>query len=319
MSAEPENNLPGTCKTTKSTVLETGAKAIQDFKPVNNICAHLNAFHVYASDKTRCVEANHYCSHITEDIRQCLIYATPSANSPLIGIEYMITPKLFSTLPESEKALWHTHIYEVSSGMLIMPKSSSLVPDAAWDAAETSEMRDILPLYGKTYHLWQVDRGDKVPLGGPELMGSFLNEEGVRGVFGGREGGLEELVGERDKRFGVDFRDKADKRRGMVEEVLGGIERDGGMVCFVMMVMCDDNLNCNVCCMQTNQNDIEKSTVLLRYGLSPVVTTQPSIPIIKWGPSQAIVQGIPSQVMRCTIHLASLSTLTRSGVEFRQR
>ncbi|PYI08966.1 DUF1264-domain-containing protein, partial [Aspergillus sclerotiicarbonarius CBS 121057] len=170
MSTEPETHLPGTCKTTKSTVLETGAKAIQDFKPVNNICAHLNAFHVYASDKTRCVEANHYCSHITEDIRQCLIYSTPHATSPLIGIEYMITPKLFSTLPPEEKSLWHTHIYEVRSGMLIMPKPSpssshttpspsSLVPDTAWEAAETAEMRDILPLYGKTYHFWQVDRG----------------------------------------------------------------------------------------------------------------------------------------------------------------
>ncbi|RAK99494.1 OBAP family protein [Aspergillus ibericus CBS 121593] len=235
MSTETENNLPGTCKTTKSTVLETGAKAIQDFKPVNNICAHLNAFHVYASDKTRCVEANHYCSHITEDIRQCLIYATPHANSPLIGIEYMITPKLFATLPPSERALWHTHIYEVSSGMLIMPKpstttsASSLVPDAAWEVAETSEMRDIVPLYGKTYHFWQVDRGDKVPLGEPVLMGSFLDEEGVKGVLGGKgEGGLGELLRERDERFGVDHREKAERRKGMVEEVVRGMERVDG-------------------------------------------------------------------------------------------
>ncbi|PWY94287.1 DUF1264-domain-containing protein [Aspergillus sclerotioniger CBS 115572] len=274
---ETEHNLPGTCKTTKSTILETGAKAIQDFKPVNNICAHLNAFHVYASDKSRCVEANHYCSHITEDIRQCLIYAHPTPNSPLIGIEYMITPKLFSTLPESEKALWHTHIYEVSSGMLIMPKpTSSLVPDAAWNAAETSEMRDILPLYGKTYHFWQVDRGDKVPLGGPELMASFLDEEGVRRVVKGEGGGLGELVGERDGRFGVDFREKRELRRGMVEEGLGGIEKEGGMV----------------------PGEYLSTWILsLWFGdvfMSPVVTTQPSIPITKWGPSQAIVQGIPS-------------------------
>ncbi|PYH82583.1 hypothetical protein BO82DRAFT_353545 [Aspergillus uvarum CBS 121591] len=55
--------------------------------------------------------------------------------------------------------------------------------------------------------------------------------------------------------------------------------------------------------------------------LSPVVTTQPPIPIVKWGPGRAIVQGNPPprRVGNCTIHLASLSTLTRSGVEFRQR
>jgi hypothetical protein len=39
---------------------------IQDFTPVKQICAHLNAFHVYANDPTRCVEANHYCTHLTE-------------------------------------------------------------------------------------------------------------------------------------------------------------------------------------------------------------------------------------------------------------
>lgn len=38
----------------------------QDFAPVKSICAHLNAFHVYADDPKRIVEANHYCSHLTE-------------------------------------------------------------------------------------------------------------------------------------------------------------------------------------------------------------------------------------------------------------
>ena len=38
----------------------------QDFAPVKQICAHLNAFHAYADDPTRCVEANHYCSHVNE-------------------------------------------------------------------------------------------------------------------------------------------------------------------------------------------------------------------------------------------------------------
>ncbi|KAL4802093.1 hypothetical protein BDV18DRAFT_147498 [Aspergillus unguis] len=47
------------------------------------------------------------------------------------------------------------------------------------------------------------------------------------------------------------------------------------------------------------------------------LTTQPPIPIVKWGPSRAIVQGLAEA--RIEINLASLSTLTRSGVEFRQR
>ncbi|KAJ4288779.1 hypothetical protein N0V88_007315 [Collariella sp. IMI 366227] len=64
------SRVPGSERCVKSTILETGAKMTQDFSPIQNICAHLNAFHVYASDPTRVVEANHYCGHLTEDVRQ---------------------------------------------------------------------------------------------------------------------------------------------------------------------------------------------------------------------------------------------------------
>ena len=40
----------------------------QNFEPTKAICAHLNAFHVYANDTTRCVETDHYCSHISADV-----------------------------------------------------------------------------------------------------------------------------------------------------------------------------------------------------------------------------------------------------------
>ena len=45
-----------------NTLLETGASMVQNFAPVKQICAHLNAFHVYASDPTR-VESSF---HLTE-------------------------------------------------------------------------------------------------------------------------------------------------------------------------------------------------------------------------------------------------------------
>ncbi|KKY18909.1 putative disulfide isomerase [Phaeomoniella chlamydospora] len=120
----------------KSRILETGASVVQDFKPVQQICAHLNAFHVYAEDPSR-----------------------------------------FETLPEEERKLWHSHVFEVKSGMLVMPQpSTSITPTAAWEAAETKEMEQVIGLYGKTYHFWQVDRGDVVPFGHPSLMLSFTEE-----------------------------------------------------------------------------------------------------------------------------------------------
>jgi hypothetical protein len=66
---------------------------------------------------------------------------------------------------------------QVRSGMLIMPNPN--VPNAVWEIAETEEMKEVIGLYGKTYHFWQVDRGDTLPLGRPELMMSFTKDEQV--------------------------------------------------------------------------------------------------------------------------------------------
>ncbi|KAF7122129.1 hypothetical protein CNMCM5793_000085 [Aspergillus hiratsukae] len=201
--SQDEDGVPGGPRTTKSRVLDGGASMVQDFTPVKQICAHLNAFHVYATDPTRSVEANHYY------LRQCLLYDSTKPNARLIGIEYMISPRLFETLPSEERKLWHTHEFEVKSGMLIMPAPSG-VPKTAWDAAEQSEMRDIVGLYGKAYHFWQVDRGDPLPLGVPQLMGSFTNEERARMVH---PQGLDGLLAERDKAFGVDYKAKRERRK----------------------------------------------------------------------------------------------------------
>ncbi|KAK3493045.1 uncharacterized protein B0T23DRAFT_317343 [Neurospora hispaniola] len=205
---DPANpSIPGSPKTTLSSALETGASLAQDFSPVKSICAHLNAFHVYASDPTRFVEANHYCAHLTEDVRQCILYDSPNPGARILGIEYMITPKLYETLPQQERRYWHTHVFEVKSGMLIMPKPPGLMPQAAWEKAEKTEMEKVVTLYGKIYHLWQVDRGDKLPLGEPQLMTSFTDESQF-------PVDMEKVLDERDQRFpGADWRAKREGRK----------------------------------------------------------------------------------------------------------
>ncbi|CAG8957062.1 hypothetical protein HYFRA_00009263 [Hymenoscyphus fraxineus] len=122
--------------------------------------------------------------------------------SRLIGVEYMITPRLYHELDAEERKLWHSHDYEVRSGMLILPNPH--VPNALWEIAETEELKEVVGLYGKTWHFWQVDRGDVVPLGKPELM-SFTGDEQV--PWGN--------VKERDERFGVETRRKKEARKGI--------------------------------------------------------------------------------------------------------
>jgi hypothetical protein len=37
-------------------------------------------------------------------------------------VEYIISRELFQSLPEEEKRFWHSHAYEVTSGMLYSPR-----------------------------------------------------------------------------------------------------------------------------------------------------------------------------------------------------
>ncbi|ESZ96074.1 hypothetical protein SBOR_3551 [Sclerotinia borealis F-4128] len=214
---------PGSDLSVKDRALEMGAGMTQDFTPVKAICAHLNALHVYVEDgdgvdgkgemggegngkgmgKRRSVEANHYCTHLSADVRQCLIYDAPTNPARLIGVEYMITRRLYEKLGVEERRLWHSHEFEVKSGILILPNPT--IPDVVWTMAETEEMKEIVGLYGKTFHFWQVDRGDELPLGRPVLMGSFTESGQVPW----------DKIQERDARFGVDTQKKREARLGI--------------------------------------------------------------------------------------------------------
>ncbi len=61
----------------------------------------------------------------------------------------MISGKLYATLDEEEKKLWHSHIFEVKSGMVVMPAPNT-VPQMIWEKAERAELEQLITLYGKT-------------------------------------------------------------------------------------------------------------------------------------------------------------------------
>ncbi len=71
------------------------------------------------------VEAHHFCACPNEDVRQCVIYDSDKPNARLIGLEYIISSKLFEGLPEEEKMYWHSHKYEVQSGTLQVCETTS--------------------------------------------------------------------------------------------------------------------------------------------------------------------------------------------------
>lgn len=144
------------------------------------------------------MEAHHYCHQMNEDFAQCVLFDGDSRNANLSGIEYIISEKLFATLPDDEKKYWHPHNAEILSGQLIAPG----IPQAAEKALMQSKMNS----YGKTWHFWKTGNegmsADKLPYG-PAMLAWSFNRDGEA---------MPGLVEKRDHRLEVNSADKRKQR-----------------------------------------------------------------------------------------------------------
>ncbi|RYG23317.1 MAG: DUF1264 domain-containing protein, partial [Chitinophagaceae bacterium] len=112
---------PGGEKTTKTEVLETGADLLQNKAPLRAMSMYLDGFHFYSGNMKGQMEAHHYCTQLNEDVVQCMIFDGNGKDAKIMGVEYIVSERLFKTLPGEEKKLWHSHHHEVKSGTLIAP------------------------------------------------------------------------------------------------------------------------------------------------------------------------------------------------------
>jgi hypothetical protein len=188
----------------KHRVLDLAAGAIQPKYPLNAMSTYLNGFHMYADEMGRQVEASHFCIHLRHDLHQCVIFDRNAPDARLIGIEYIISKERFGNLSEDEKRLWHSHHYEVKSGVLVAPG----IPDLA----EHAYFSDLVTTYGKTFHTWQYDRDD-FPYGIPQLMMGFTQDGQAD----------EALIHGRDRRLGISAARKRQNRADIPDpEVMPG-------------------------------------------------------------------------------------------------
>lgn len=185
---------PGGDKSAKTEVLEAGAATLQAKGPVRKLDIYLDGFHFYNGHLNGQMEAHHYCTKLNEDLTQCVIFDGNGDSAKIMGVEYIVSEKLFKTLPAAEKKLWHSHRHEVKSGSLIAPG----LPDVA----EHELMEQIVSTYGKTWHTWHTDQDLVLPMGSPQLMMAFTKDGQLK----------PQLVQDRDKRFGVSTADKRKNR-----------------------------------------------------------------------------------------------------------
>jgi hypothetical protein len=161
--------------------------------PAQALHLHFCGIHIAKNNPKFQLITQHYCMSRSEEMHQCLLYDSYEKSARLIGVEYIVSDRIYRELPETEKKYWHPHTYEVLAGGLIAP---SMSPEG-----EQAFMTALLTTWGKTWHTWP-DPSTSVPMGEPLLMWSLTGDGQVD----------EQVIATRDKQFKVSATGIREKR-----------------------------------------------------------------------------------------------------------
>jgi hypothetical protein len=184
--------------------LEQGANLLQTNAPLSGFDVYVVGFHCAKGEPDFQMEAHHFCRVVNDDLLQCVLFDGNTKDANLIGIEYIVSGRLFDTMPEQERAYWHPHNYELLSGQLVAPG----LPEVA----EKAFFKLLVNSYGKTWHTWHThgtggQAGMSLPYGDPKLMWSF-NRDGECD---------EQLRRDRDEAMGFDTDAKRADRQSFLD------------------------------------------------------------------------------------------------------
>lgn len=170
-----------------------------DQTPLDECGLYLCAFHIAKKDPKFQVEAHHYCSRVADEVHQCVIFDSADKGAKILGVEYIISDRLYRTLPDAEKKYYHPHTYEVLAGLLVAPGMA--------EGAEHELMGKLVTTWGKTWHTWP-DPKTPVPMGEPLLMWAYTKDGQIDPA----------MLADRDRRLQVST-PKARKRRSALGPV----------------------------------------------------------------------------------------------------
>jgi hypothetical protein len=193
--------------------VEAGAPLLETPAPLRALGVYLDGLHFRNGRMDEQMDVHHYCGALNEELIQCVLFDGSGGDARMVGVEYVVSARLFASLAAEEKAMWHSHRYEVKSGQLVAPGMPG--------AAEHEVMEKLISTYGKTWHTWADD--PNLPLGIPALMMGFTADGQAR----------PELVEKRDQALGVSTAAKKAARADIPDTpILPGADawQDGNVV-----------------------------------------------------------------------------------------
>ncbi len=139
---------------------------------MDELALYLAGVHVMKDDIREWWDAHHYCQALREDLTQCAVYDTTAPGTArLSAIEYIVPDGVYRQFPAGERQYWHPHTFEVDGGLLALPE---LPVDSA-----RALLLAIRTTWGKTWHLWQTQRGARYPTGEPELAWAIEGPDSI--------------------------------------------------------------------------------------------------------------------------------------------
>jgi len=164
-TAQMQHNPPAEEALSKErdTNVETATPFLESHAPLLALGVYLDGLHFRNGRMEEQMDVHHYCATLNDDLIQCVLFDGNGRDARMVGIEYVVGAKLFESLPLEEKAMWHSHRYEVKSGQLVAPGMPA--------HAEHELMGKLISTYGKTWHTWADD--PNLPIGPPALMMGF--------------------------------------------------------------------------------------------------------------------------------------------------
>ncbi len=105
--------------------------------------------------------AHHWCKPVSNNVTECQIYSSDSADAQLVAVETIVGPAMYNAFSKSEQAVWHYHKDEI-------PKVNATLPGKT--PAEAKQIVDsISNTYGKIWLLYDPMTTNGMPTGQPTI------------------------------------------------------------------------------------------------------------------------------------------------------